>query len=222
MTEERFNVKGKTRWEVANSIACNRISKNIIKSRFKWQIEITESGKMTESINPRVLRPSETIEHDDFMDFEYSDDYEEFYDGRRTIYKVTIKHFWNKDQLQLQIDSNRMATGLHVFVSVHLYHQEALHHCLHPVKMMEMAQKDRQTMVTVQKTNQDLIIALFLITSGILKVKNHKYELVAAGNQSEPNQQLIGQMKSKELLIKNLEEQGFQDIEIGKDESIRI
>jgi len=24
------------------------------------------------------------------MDFEYSDDYEEFYDGRRTIYKVTI------------------------------------------------------------------------------------------------------------------------------------
>lgn len=96
MTEERFNVKGKTRWEVANSIACNRISKNIIKSRFKWQIEITESGKMTESINPRVLRPSETIEHDDFMDFEYSDDYEEFYDGRRTIYKVTIKHFWNK------------------------------------------------------------------------------------------------------------------------------
>ena len=54
--------------------------------------------------------------------------------------------------------------------------------------------------------------------SGILKVKNHKYELVAA--EREPSQQLIGQMKSKELLIKNLEDLGFQDIEIGKDELI--
>ena len=54
--------------------------------------------------------------------------------------------------------------------------------------------------------------------SGVLKVKNHKYELAAV--EREPSQQLIGQMKSKELLIQNLEELGFQDIEIGKDELI--
>ena len=54
--------------------------------------------------------------------------------------------------------------------------------------------------------------------SGILKVKNHKYELVAA--EREPSQQLIGQMKRKELLIKNFEDLSFQDIEIGKDELI--
>ena len=54
--------------------------------------------------------------------------------------------------------------------------------------------------------------------SGILKVKNHKYEMVPV--EREPSQQLIGQMKSRELLIKNLEDLGFQDIEIGKDELI--
>ena len=65
------------------------------------------------------------------------------------------------------------------------------------------------------KHGQQMQLAQF---SGILKVKNHKYELTAA--EREPSQQLIGQMKSKELLIKNLEDLGFQDIEIGKDELI--
>ena len=75
--------------------------------------------------------------------------------------------------------------------------------------------KDIRLQSVLTKHGQQMQLAQF---SGVLKVKNHKYELVAA--EREPSQQLIGQMKSKELLIKNLEDLGFQDIEIGKDELI--
>ena len=75
--------------------------------------------------------------------------------------------------------------------------------------------KDIRLQSVLTKHGQQVQLAQF---SGVLKVKNHKYELVAA--EREPSQQLIGQMKSKELLIKNLEDLGFQDIEIGKDELI--
>ena len=75
--------------------------------------------------------------------------------------------------------------------------------------------KDIRLQSVLTKHGQQMQLAQF---SGILKVKNHKYELTAA--EREPSQQLIGQMKSKELLIKNLEDLGFQDIEIGKDELI--
>ena len=83
MTAEKINVKGKTRWEVAYEIAGIFISPKFIKNKFKWQIEMDESGEMTESINPMVSKPIQTEEHDDFMDFEISDDYEEFGDDRR-------------------------------------------------------------------------------------------------------------------------------------------
>ena len=75
--------------------------------------------------------------------------------------------------------------------------------------------KDIRLQSVLTKHGQQMQLAQF---SGVLKVKNHKYELVAA--EREPSQQLIGQMKRKELLIKNLEDLGFQDIEIGKDELI--
>ena len=42
-----------------------------------------EAGEMTESMNPMTPKPVQTEESDDFMDFEYSDDYEEFGDDRR-------------------------------------------------------------------------------------------------------------------------------------------
>ena len=75
--------------------------------------------------------------------------------------------------------------------------------------------KDIRLQSVLTKHGQQMQLAQF---SGVLKVKNHKYELIAA--EREPSQQLIGQMKSKELLIKNLEDLGFHDIEIGKDELI--
>ena len=83
MTAEKFNVIGKTRWEVAYDIAGIFISPKFIKNGFKWQIEINESGEMTESIDPATSKPVKTEEYDDFMHFEYSDDYEEFGDDRR-------------------------------------------------------------------------------------------------------------------------------------------
>ena len=75
--------------------------------------------------------------------------------------------------------------------------------------------KDIRMQRILTNHGQQIQLAQF---SGVLKVKNHKYELAAV--EREPSQQLIGQMKSKELLIQNLEELGFQDIEIGKDELI--
>ena len=83
MTTEKFNVIGKTRWEVAYDIAGLFISPKFIKSGFKWQIQINESGEMTESIDPAASKPIKTEEYDDCMYFEYSDDYEEFGDDRR-------------------------------------------------------------------------------------------------------------------------------------------
>ena len=75
--------------------------------------------------------------------------------------------------------------------------------------------KDIRLQSILTSHGQQMQLAQF---SGILKVKNHKYEMVPV--EREPSQQLIGQMKSRELLIKNLEDLGFQDIEIGKDELI--
>ena len=75
--------------------------------------------------------------------------------------------------------------------------------------------KDIRLQSILTSHGQQMQLAQF---SGILKVKNHKYEMIPV--EREPSQQLIGQMKSKELLIQNLEELGFQDIEIGKDELI--
>lgn len=83
MTAEKINVKGKTRWEVAYEITGIFISPKFIKNKFKCQIEMDEAGEMTESINPMAPKPVQTEESGDFMDFEYSDDYEEFGDDRR-------------------------------------------------------------------------------------------------------------------------------------------
>jgi hypothetical protein len=60
--------------------------------------------------------------------------------------------------------------------------------------------KDIRLQSVLTKHGQQMQLAQF---SGILKVKNHTYELVAA--EREPSQQLIGQMKSKELLIKHFQ-----------------
>ena len=83
LTAEKISVKGKTRWEVAYEIAGTFISPKFIKNKFKCQIEMDEAGEMTESINVTAPKPVQTEESDDFMDFEYSDDYEEFGDDRR-------------------------------------------------------------------------------------------------------------------------------------------
>ena len=82
MTEEKRNVKGKTRLEVAYQIACIFISPKFIKNRFKWQIEMDESGEITESINSMTSEPDET-EFGDFIDLGYADNNEEFGDDRR-------------------------------------------------------------------------------------------------------------------------------------------
>ena len=82
MTEEKRNVKGKTRLEVAYQIACIFISPKFIKNRFKWQIEMDASGEMMESISLVTSEPDEN-EFGDIIDFEYSDNNEEFGDDRR-------------------------------------------------------------------------------------------------------------------------------------------
>ena len=82
MTEEKRNVKGKTRLEVAYQIACIFISPKFIKNKFKWQIEMDESGEMMESINSMTSEADET-EFGDFIDLEYADNNEEFGDDRR-------------------------------------------------------------------------------------------------------------------------------------------
>ena len=82
MTEEKRNVKGKTRLEVAYQIACIFISPKFIKNKFKWQIEMDASGEMMESISSMASEPDET-EFGDFIDLEYADNNEEFGDDRR-------------------------------------------------------------------------------------------------------------------------------------------
>ena len=52
MKEEKRNVKGKTRLEVAFEIARIFISPKFIKNRFQWQIVMNASGEITESMNP--------------------------------------------------------------------------------------------------------------------------------------------------------------------------
>ena len=82
MTEEKFDVNEKTRWEVANEIAAIFISQKFIKMKFKRQIEIDETGEI--SINPDQSNTT-SIENDesddDFMDDDDSD--QEFGDDRR-------------------------------------------------------------------------------------------------------------------------------------------
>ena len=83
MTEEKRNVKGKTRLEVAFEIARIFISPKFIKNRFQCQIEMNASGEIIESINPMESEPFQTEEYDDLTDLEYFDNNEEFGDGRR-------------------------------------------------------------------------------------------------------------------------------------------
>ena len=83
MTEEKFNVREKTRLEVANEIAAIFISRKFIETRFKWKIEITESGEITESINPTTSNVTDNEDNDDFMEVDDSDDDQEFGDDRR-------------------------------------------------------------------------------------------------------------------------------------------
>ena len=83
MKEEKRNVKGKTRLEVAFEIARIFISPKFIKNRFQGQIEMNVSGEITESTNPTESEPFQTEKYDDLTDWEYSDNSEEFGDDRR-------------------------------------------------------------------------------------------------------------------------------------------
>jgi hypothetical protein len=80
--------------------------------------------------------------------------------------------------------------------------------------------KNASVLVTIQPDlAKDIRLQMQLAQfSGILKVKNHKYELVAA--EREPSQQLIGQMKSKELLIKNWKISVFKILKLEKMSSL--